>query len=922
MPRIRTAHLAALAVSAMLVACGDQTEQSMLGAARVAIDRNDLVAAKIPLQNTLEKNKDSAEGRFLFGKLLLRMGEAAAAEIELKKAQALHYPIDQVAPELARSLIAMGKSAIVIEEYSSLTLKDPDRQADLVASIATALGLTGQRDKASALIDSALTGSPDGKPLLLVKARLIADKGDVDGALNLLDKILAREPGNIESLLLRGDLVLFGKGDRQAALESFRKLLEVNKSNLHAQIQIVTIHLLGSDTKAATQQYESLAKLKPMDSRVQLLGARLALLNGKPEKAKELTAQLLKFNKDDPTILFLAAASEFDLKSLSQAEGHLNKLLASHPNFAPARAMLADIHVRNAQPARALEVLRPILESRNPNSVALSLAAEANLAAGDTKSAEAFFSRVVKLNPNDTQARTAIALLQLAKGNADNAIIDLKSIAAGDAGTIADMALINVQLRQRDFDAALKSIDGLERKMPDRALPDDLRGRAFLSKRDFPAARASFERALSRDPMYLPAVTTLAAMDSVDRKFEAAAQRFDDLLKKDPKNVGALLGLARLRARATANPQEVAQLFARAIEARPTNPEAHLSLINFWLNTGSPKSAVAAAQAGVAASPDAPELLDALGQAQLANGEHAQALTTLGKLALQRPRSALPQLRIAEVQKRLKNLGAAEAAVRKALEISPDMLGAQRELIALSIQTKHPDNALRVAKTIQTQRPDQALGHVLEGDLQLASNNIDAAISSFRNGLEKQGGAFSCVRLHQALVTARRNAEAERFSVDWLRRNPRDTILRMHLGHASLAGGNLPAAEDYYRQILRIEPESVIALNNLALTLARARKTGALEIAERAVALSGDAANSLDTLAIVLGEEGNLPRAIEAAKSALRLDPDAASFRLTLAKMYIKANDHKNARVELQKLAELGARFPQQAEVSNLLKSI
>ena len=69
---------------------------------------------------------------------------------------------------------------------------------------------------------------------------------------------------------------------------------------------------------------------------------------------------------------------------------------------------------------------------------------------------------------------------------------------------------------------------------------------ALILKRDFPAARASFERAVQLQPNYMPAVINLANLDLRDKNTDAAKQRYEAVLKKDPNNEQALFRLAVL----------------------------------------------------------------------------------------------------------------------------------------------------------------------------------------------------------------------------------------------------------------------------------------------------------------------------------------------------------------------------------------
>jgi predicted Zn-dependent protease len=78
----------------------------------------------------------------------------------------------------------------------------------------------------------------------------------------------------------------------------------------------------------------------------------------------------------------------------------------------------------------------------------------------------------------------------------------------------------------------------------------------------------------------------------------------------------------------------------------------------------------------------------------------------------------------------------------------------------------------------------------------------------------------------------------------------------------------------------------------------------------------------LDTLARILAYEGKTERAIEVERQAMSLLPDRHSYRLHLAKYLLKAGDTAKAKVELDTLAALGAKFDAQSEVAELRKSL
>jgi thioredoxin-like negative regulator of GroEL len=61
---------------------------------------------------------------------------------------------------------------------------------------------------------------------------------------------------------------------------------------------------------------------------------------------------------------------------------------------------------------------------------------------------------------------------------------------------------------------------------------------------------------------------------------------------------------------------------------------------------------------------------------------------------------------------------------------------------------------------------------------------------------------------------------------------------------------------------------------------------------------------------------------VDVQKQAVAAAPEAHNFRLQLAKLMIDSGDKSNARTELSTLAALGSKYPRQAEVAALIKTV
>ena len=111
-------------------------------------------------------------------------------------------------------------------------------------------------------------------------------------------------------------------------------------------------------------------------------------------------------------------------------------------------------------------------------------------------------------------------------------------------------------------------------------------------------------------------------------------------------------------------------------------------------------------------------------------------------------------------------------------------------------------------------------------------------------------------------------------------------------------------------------------LNNLAWAAGQAKSPKAIEYAEKANQLAPDQPAFMDTLAMLLAERGESGKAIDLLRKALLKSPQASAIQFNLAKVLIAAGKKDEARTELDALAKLGDKFPAQAEVSQLLKSL
>ena len=914
--------LLALTGSVVLSACSPGKPPATIEAAQVRLAAGESRAAAIELQSVLQGAPASGQARMLLGKALLNLGDAIGAEVELKKSRDLKQPDAEVVPLLVKAMLEQQRHKQAIDQFGTLDLKDAPAQDELNATLASAWARLGKRDKARSLVDAVLASSPNHVTALLASARLRATDGKFDEALAEAGKASTLEATSADAWLTLGQIQLLGKRDMDGAAASYKKVLTLRPGAAGAYSTLVAIALLKNDEPGALKVYRDMEKALPRHPQTRVVDIQLALKRKDYIRAKEVALDLLKIAPDNADVLNLAGIAELEMGRVSRAITHFQRAIYLAPELPAPKVGLAHAFLRSGQPKRALALLAPML-ARNPDDIgSLTLAADAELQAGNSERAAALFQRALKARPGDAQLRTSLALTQMTQGRADAALTELRSIATTEQSTVADMALISTMMRQRNVPAALDAIEGLAKKLPGSPQPDILRGQVLLGKGDLPGARASYEAALKKEPAHMPAIQGLALIDLREGKVDAAEARFAAALAADPKSTAAMMALVDLKSRRPAAADEVSKLLADAIAASPNDPAPRLKQLQMLLLKRDRKGALGAAQAAVSALPDNAELLGMLGKVQLLAGDANQAVNTFGKLAARDPQSAQPVMYQAEAYVMLKDNAAAERAYRRALELAPNSVEAQRGMIAVSVRANNPTRALEAARGIQRQNPKLGLGYMLEGDIHGKFNDWAAAAKAYRAGLDKGNFVGLSERLHQATAKSKGDAAAQAFATDWIKQHPEDVGLPFYLGNQAMDAGNLERAEAYLAQAVKANTKLVAPINNLAMVKIKLGRSDALATAQQAHALAPDRAEPIDTLVLALRQAKQDVKAVELLQSALAKTPDNPLYRFTLAKIHADAGDKPAARRELELMAASPVAFERKAEADALLKQV
>jgi cellulose synthase operon protein C len=922
----RCALAVTLALIPLLAGCLRDDPEQLLRSGRQYLAQADVGSATIQLKNAVREQPENGEARLLLGRALLQVGDPEGAEKELRRALELGQPPDEVVPLLAQALLQLGEPQQLVREFGERKLTAPRSQADLQASLGDANAQLRRLPEATSAYRAALELQPDDTRAQLGLAQLDAIAGKLDAALAATDKVIAAAPKTAQAHALKAE-ILNAQGDRAAARRALQQALDADPAYLPARFALIASMIDANEMEAARAELGKAAERAPGDIRVVYFDGVLAQRAGNTERARDNVSQVLKVAPDHMPSLMLAAVLDLQANKPASAEANLRRVLARSPGHREANRLLIMSYLRAGEPVRARAVLEPWLQRAGTlDSQTLLLAGETYLANGDVAQASEFFQRAAKADETRSRAvaHTRLGQIALAGGRAEEGLRDLATASALDPELRhADLALISSYMRSGEFDKALEAARNLEKRQPKDALSHQVLGMVHLGKRDPAAARRSFVRALELDPAYLPAARALGTLDVDEGKTDDARRRFAAMIQKNPRSASLHLALAEVLARSGAPVSEVLPTLQRAVEADPGSVDARLALITAQRQSGAQRAALASAQQAVTAHPDNPQLLLMLSALQEEAGEHNQAVETLRRLAQLQPASTQPLQRLAAVHARSKDFDKAIEALRTAKELAPQDLNLSRDLILVQLMAARPAEALKEAKSVQAASPRLAAGWLLESQVHEHQKRADDAERALRAGLKVEpASGLTAVRLHSVLTGASKTAEATAFTRKWLADQPRDTVLRSYLAERELAAKNYPASAELYRQVIDIDPNNVIALNNLAWISGQLSDPKALSYAERAVKLAPNSAPVLDTMGVLLVERGEAVRGVDFLARATRIAPNRHDIRLNYARALARAGNNAQARRELEALMAVPDQFAGKSEIPTLLKSL
>jgi tetratricopeptide (TPR) repeat protein len=223
------------------------------------------------------------------------------------------------------------------------------------------------------------------------------------------------------------------------------------------------------------------------------------------------------------------------------------------------------------------------------------------------------------------------------------------------------------------------------------------------------------------------------------------------------------------------------------------------------------------------------------------------------------------------------------ASYKKALEIDPDSVVAKERLAEIYAESRHTRDAVIEAQDVLKADPNNVDAHRLLARIYVRALGDMGAGDVQQENIEKAVAEFQAI----------------------LKIDPTDTYSGLWLARLYRFENRHTEAEQVLRGLIQREPDNGPALEQLSqLLIDEGRSQEAIDLLTRT---AGDSASPdiYDLLGDAYTQSKDYPKAEDAYRKAIELDPDDPGHRHGLAQALLSENKYAEALAQFKKLAEL-----------------
>ncbi len=523
-------------------------------------------------------------------------------------------------------------------------------------------------------------------------ARLYLAQGRHDDAEQFLKQIKRELPQNSAADRMLGDFYL-STGNLDKAVEEYSSLYKSHPADLQVKKNYIQLLILHDQIDPAARLNDEVLQANPRDVQCLIYRGQIQLHQGKSRDAAETLQAAIKTAPDSAVAHYHLGVALDGAGNSQSAENEWQTAIRLQPGMIEAHRALAQAELRRDN-YTALQQSADALIKLTPQSadgyIFHALAAEGRK---DYSTAEADLKQAIDVAPQNPAGYVEMGNLRLTRKKYADAEKSFEAALDRNPASVDALAgLSRTLVLQKRADKAASRINAQIAKVPNNASFYSLLGMLLWGQKNYAGAETALKKATGLNKNDSNALLMLGQVQS-------AAGRDDDALatlENATRDAGAAASDARFYIlageihEAKHEASKAQQLYERALQVHPENPQASNNLARLLLEEGSNVDvAFSHAQIARRGMPESPIAADTLGMAFLKKNDYSSA-ADLFKEAIRRtedlknPGDADYFYHLALAYEKLGQREAARAELEKALKANPNFAKADdaRKLLA------------------------------------------------------------------------------------------------------------------------------------------------------------------------------------------------------------------------------------------------
>ncbi len=508
------------------------------------------------------------------------------------------------------------------------------------------------------------------------------------------------------------------------------------------------------------------------------------------------------------------------------------------------------------------------------------------------------FRQSLKLDPDSPQTHYHLALVLLAEGDSQNAIVESRHSLKLWPDQPEVHVLLGSALSQHGLmDQAIEEFQTVLRADPTSIAAIDLLAKAYMAEKRYPAAIALLKGAPQEEALQMDLVMAY----SNNGQNEQALQLLKQLKAERPNSAAPHSATASIYTQQRRY-EDAAKEFQEALRLNPQDQAATGSYIRLLLLQGQSQAAFPYAEEYQRKYPNTFDGCYLLGVVDRELGKYAKATTLLEQAVKMNPEHYFARYNLGLAYAKTGDVAAAREQLEKAVHLEPNSAEAHFQLAAVLRSLSLPDEAkaqLILYQGLMASRGqnDVAAAKANEARELLKKGEAQGAVELYRQAIEKDSND---AHLYYDLAIALERAGDQQGELQAISKtielDPTFAAAHNQLGLLRMQAGKTVEGEKEFKTAIDLNPHEVEAHNNLGILYGQQdRDSEAAQLFRAAIENDPGYAPSYVNLAVALASQSKFKEAEAALEKALGLEPDNPQTRALLTRVQTQLGQQSNA---------------------------